>query len=82
MPFNANYVIRRSSREGQAEQPAGDAILPRRVGMAACNYRQHGRDMCTAVQQMVDQATGDVRAAIPRSQFDNTLIVFTSEHRE
>jgi Sulfatase len=53
-----------------------------RVGIAPCDYRQRGLDMCTAAQQMVDQATGDVRAAIPRSQFDNTVIVFTSDHRE
>ena len=38
--------------------------------------------MYTLVQQMVDQAIGDVIAAIPRSQLADTVIVFASDHGE
>jgi len=38
--------------------------------------------MYTLVQQMVDQAIGDVIAAIPKSLLANTVIVFASDHGE
>ena len=52
------------------------------VGIAPYSYWQRGLDMYTLVQQMVDQAIGDVVAAIPKSQLANTVIVFASDHGE
>jgi uncharacterized sulfatase len=52
------------------------------VGIAPYSYWQRGLDMYTLVQQMVDQAIGDVVAAIPRSELPNTVIVFASDHGE
>jgi len=52
------------------------------VGIAPYSYWQRGLDMYTLVQQMVDQAIGDVIAAIPKSQLANTVIVFASDHGE
>lgn len=50
------------------------------AGIAPYSYWQRGLDMYTLVQQMVDQAIGDVVAAIPKSVLANTVIVFTSDH--
>lgn len=52
------------------------------VGIAPYSYWQRGLDMYTLVQQMVDQAIGDVVAAIPKAQLANTVIVFASDHGE
>ena len=52
------------------------------VGIAPYSYWQRGLDMYTLVQQMVDQAIGDVIAAIPKSLLANTVIVFASDHGE
>ena len=52
------------------------------VAIAPYSYWQRGLDMYTLVQQTVDQAIGDVVAAIPRSQLANTVIVFASDHGE
>ena len=52
------------------------------VGIAPYSYWQRGLDMYTLVQQMVDQAIGDVIAAIPKSVLANTVIVFASDHGE
>jgi arylsulfatase A-like enzyme len=52
------------------------------VAIAPYSYWERGLDMYTLVQQMVDQAIGDVIAAIPRSLLANTVIVFASDHGE
>lgn len=52
------------------------------VGIAPYSYWQRGLDMYTLVQQMVNQAIGDVIAAIPKSVLANTVIVFASDHGE
>ena len=52
------------------------------VAIAPYSYWERGLDMYTLVQQMVDQAIGDVIAAIPKSQLANTVIVFASDHGE
>ena len=52
------------------------------VGIAPGSYWRRGLDMDTLVQQMVDQAIGEVVAAIPKSQLGNTVIVFAADHGE
>ena len=52
------------------------------VAIAPYSYWERGLDMYTLVQQMVDQAIGDVIAAIPKSVLANTVIVFASDHGE
>jgi len=52
------------------------------VAIAPYSYWERGLDMYTLVQQMVDQAIGDVIAAIPKSLLANTVIVFASDHGE
>ncbi|MGN6168982.1 MAG: sulfatase-like hydrolase/transferase, partial [Solirubrobacteraceae bacterium] len=52
------------------------------VGVAPFSYWQRSLDMYTLVQQMVDQAVGDVVAAIPKSVLANTVIVFAADHGE
>jgi arylsulfatase A-like enzyme len=52
------------------------------VGIAPYSYWQRGLDMYTLVQQMVDEAIGDVIAAIPKAQLANTVFVFASDHGE
>ena len=50
------------------------------VGVAPFSYWQRSLDMYTLVQQMVDQAIGDVVAAIPTPVLANTVIVFAADH--
>jgi len=61
---------------------APSPIAPRTygVGIAPYSYWQRGLDMYTLVQQMVDQAIGEVVAAIPKSVLANTVIVFAADH--
>ncbi len=63
-------------------QPSPIAPRTYGVGVAPYSYWQRGLDMYTLVQQMVDQAIGEVVAAIPRSVLANTVIVFASDHGE
>ena len=50
------------------------------IGVAPFSYWQRSLDMYTLVQQMVDQAIGDVLAAIPKPVLANTVIVFAADH--
>jgi arylsulfatase A-like enzyme len=50
------------------------------IGVAPFSYWQRSLDMYTLVQQMVDQAIGDVLAAIPKQVLANTVIVFAADH--
>jgi uncharacterized sulfatase len=50
------------------------------IGVAPFSYWQRSLDMYTLVQQMVDQAIGDVVAAIPKPVLANTVIVFAADH--
>ena len=61
-------------------QPSPMAPRTYGAGIAPYSYWQRSLDMYTLVQQMVDQAIGDVIAAIPQSVLANTVIVFTSDH--
>ena len=61
-------------------QPSPMAPRTYGAGIAPYSYWQRGLDMYTLVQHMVDQAIGDVIAAIPESVLANTVIVFTSDH--
>lgn len=67
---------------GFSVQPS--PVRPKDFGVAIgpYSYWERGLDMYTLVQQMVDQAIGDVIAAIPKSQLANTVIVFASDHGE
>jgi arylsulfatase A-like enzyme len=59
-------------------------IRPSTFGVAVAPYRywERGLDMYTLVQQMVDEAIGEVIAAIPASELANTVIVFAADHGE
>jgi arylsulfatase A-like enzyme len=61
-------------------QPSPMAPRTYGAGIAPYSYWQRSLDMYTLVQQMVDQAIGDVVAAIPKSVLANTVIVFGSDH--
>jgi len=50
------------------------------IGVAPFSYWQRSLDMYTLVQQLVDQAIGDVLAAIPKPVLANTVIVFAADH--
>jgi arylsulfatase A-like enzyme len=63
-------------------QPSPIAPRTYGVGIPPHSYWQRGLDMYTLVQQMVDQAIGEVVAAIPKSVLANTVIVFASDHGE
>jgi uncharacterized sulfatase len=52
------------------------------VGVSPYSYWQRGLDMYTYTMQEVDQAIGDVIAAIPKAQLANTVIVFAADHGE
>ncbi|MBV8940754.1 MAG: sulfatase-like hydrolase/transferase, partial [Solirubrobacterales bacterium] len=52
------------------------------IGVAPFGYWQRSLDMYTLVQQMVDQAIGDVVAAIPKPVLANSVIVFAADHGE
>src|SRR6201996_8878773 len=63
---------------------APSPIAPRTygAGVGPYSYWQRGLDMYTLVQQMVDDAIGEVIAAIPRRVLSNTVIVFAADHGE
>jgi Sulfatase len=63
-------------------QPSPIAPKTYGVGVSPYHYWQRGLDMYTYVQQEVDQAIGDVIAAIPKAQLANTVIVFAGDHGE
>jgi arylsulfatase A-like enzyme len=72
----------KTTAKGFSVQPT--PIQPKTYGVAIApySYWERGLDMYTLVQQMVDDAIGDVIAAIPTSQLANTVIVFASDHGE
>jgi arylsulfatase A-like enzyme len=71
-----------SSATSFSVQPS--PVQPNTYGVAISpySYWQRGLDMYTLVQQMVDEAIGEVVAAIPKSVLANTVIVFASDHGE
>jgi uncharacterized sulfatase len=75
-PGATGFSVRQSPNQPAQNDPQWG------IGVAPYAYWERGLDMYTLVQQMVDQAIGEVVASIPKKVLGNTVIVFASDHGE
>lgn len=55
---------------------------PFEIGTAPYSYWKRGLDSYTQLMGFVDERVGQVMGAVPKSELDNTVIVFASDHGE